>query len=433
MQASQRSITIKKAYKVSGRITVPGDKSISHRSIMIGAIAEGTTRVTGFLAADDCISTMRCFEALGVPIERVSETELIIHGAGLKGLREPNDVLYTGNSGTTTRILPGILTGQNFFCVLTGDESIRRRPTGRIVEPLRLMGADIWGREGGKYAPLAIKGTQLKSITYDLPVASAQVKTCLMLAGLYADGETRITEPSKSRDHTERMLKLFGAKLNIDGNTYTITGGQQLKASEIDVPGDISSAAFFLVAALIVGGSEVVIENVGINETRTGILDALNAMGARIEVIDKKDTSNEPRATLKVKASDLASTIIGGDLIPRLIDEIPILAVAATQAGGRTIIKDARELRVKESDRIATLSAELRKMGANIEELDDGMIITGPTKLKGATVKSHGDHRIAMSLAIAGLIADGETIIEESECISISYPTFERTLISIAK
>ncbi|HZD61050.1 MAG TPA: 3-phosphoshikimate 1-carboxyvinyltransferase [Anaerolineae bacterium] len=426
-------LIIKKANKISGNIAVPGDKSISHRSVMLGAIAEGTTHVTGFLPSEDCISTMSCFQALGVNIERLSDTELVIHGVGLKGLKEPGDVLDVGNSGTTMRILPGILAGQGLFAVLTGDSSIRRRPAGRIVEPLRLMGAEIWGRDGGRYAPLAIQGSRLKGIKYDLPVASAQIKTSLLLAGVLADGETRITEPSKSRDHTERMLQLFGAQLDINDNTYRIMGGQRLKADIIDVPGDISSAAFFMIAASIIDDSLLTMENVGINETRTGIIDVLHEMGARVALHDVEERSNEPRATLEIRSAHLKAVTIGGEIIPRLIDEIPIIAVAATQAEGRTVIRDARELRIKESDRIAALSAELRKMGANIEELEDGMVIHGPTRLRGATVKSHGDHRIAMSLAIAGLVADGKTIIDNSECIAISYPSFEETLRSIVE
>ena len=421
-------LKVRAVSNLKGTIRVPGDKSISHRSIMFGALAEGVTHVTGFLAADDCISTMHCFEALGVEIERLSESELKIHGVGVKGLMEPSVILDTGNSGTTTRILTGILAGQNLFAVMTGDASIRKRPMARVVEPLRLMGAQIWGRGGGTYVPLAIKGAALKGITYDVPVASAQVKTCLLMTGLLADGETILTEPSKSRDHTERMLELFGARLSIEGNRYTITGGQQLKAAQVDVPGDISSAAFFMVAALIAGDSIVTIENVGVNPTRTGVLDALDAMGAGIELANRSNLSNEPRASLLVSGRQLNAITIEGDLIPRLIDEIPIIAVAATQAHGTTTIRDAGELRVKESDRIAALTQELRKMGANIEELEDGMIINGPTPLKGARVNSHGDHRIAMSLAVAGLAAEGETTVEDSEAIAISYPEFERTL-----
>ncbi len=426
-------LTIKKAHSINGNIAVPGDKSISHRAMMVGSLAEGETYVAGFLPAADCLSTMHCLESLGVKIDRLSETELKIHGVGLRGLKEPSDVLDTGNSGTTTRIMPGILSGQDLFAVITGDESIRRRPMARVVEPLRLMGAKILGRENGKYAPLAIKGTRLKGIKYDLPVASAQVKTSLLLAGLLAEGETAVTEPAKSRDHTERMLKLFGANLEIAGTTYKIKGGQELKAQEVDVPGDISSAAFFIVAALIIGGSSLTIENVGVNETRTGLLDALKAMGADVELLGYEEKSNEPRAAVKVSYSPLKLATIEGKIVPRIIDEIPIFAVAATQAEGKTTIKGARELRVKESDRIASLSAELKKMGADIEELGDGMIINGPTRLKGARVKSHGDHRIAMSLAIAALVADGETIIEDSGCVAISYPSFEKTLISVVK
>ncbi|MCL6472092.1 MAG: 3-phosphoshikimate 1-carboxyvinyltransferase [Firmicutes bacterium] len=426
-------LIINKANKIQGTISVPGDKSISHRSVIVGSIADGVTHVTGFLPADDCISTMHCLESLGVGIERISDTELKIHGVGLKGLRESSDVLYAGNSGTTTRILTGVLAGQDIFSVITGDESIRRRPMARVVEPLRMMGAEILGRENGNYAPLAINGKNLKGIKYDLPVASAQVKTALLLAGLLAEGETQITEPSKSRDHTERMLKLFGANLDIDSNTYNIKGGQRLEAAHVDVPGDISSAAFFIVAATIVAGSSLVINNVGVNDTRTGIIDSLMKMGADIELLNIEEKSNEPRAKVVVKSHALSSVTLSGDIIPRIIDEIPVIAVGATQASGKTIIKDARELRVKESDRISALCRELRKMGADIDELEDGMVISGPTRLRGTTVNSHGDHRIAMSLAIAGLAADGKTVIEDSECIAISYPDFESTLMSISR
>jgi 3-phosphoshikimate 1-carboxyvinyltransferase len=421
-------LVVNRAESLSGQISVPGDKSISHRSVMMGALAEGVTNVTGFLAADDCISTMQCFKSLGVEIESISDTQLRIYGSGIHGLSEPEDVLNVGNSGTTLRILPGILAGQEIFTVLTGDESIRRRPTGRVVEPLRKMGAKIQGRDNGFLAPIAITGSQLKGINFSSTVSSAQVKTSLLFAGLMAKGLTTLKEPSKSRDHTERMLKLFGADLVVNGTSYSITGKQKLKAHDIDVPGDISSAAFFMVAALIVGNSEISIENVGINETRTGIMDILKSMSADITFTDERVESNEPRATINVKSSALTAESIKGEIIPRLIDEIPIIAVAATQAKGKTVIKEARELRVKESDRIAALCEELRKMGAEIEELEDGMIVYGPTPLNGATVKSHGDHRIAMSLAIAGLVAEGETIIEDSDCINISYPRFEETL-----
>ncbi|MDI6715846.1 MAG: 3-phosphoshikimate 1-carboxyvinyltransferase [Actinomycetota bacterium] len=425
-------LVVEKASSIKGKITVPGDKSISHRSVIIGSIADGITNITGFLPAEDCLSTVKCMELLGVYIERITETELKVHGVGLKGLKEPDDILYTGNSGTTTRILPGIISGQELFAVINGDASIRRRPMDRVVNPLRSMGAKIWGRYGGRFVPLAIKGSHLKGIKYDLPIASAQVKTSLLLAGLLADGVTEITEPFKSRDHTERMMTLFGADLEIKDNLYKIRGGQSLKASRIDVPGDISSAAFFMVAALIVKDSSLLIENVGVNETRTGIIDVLNKMNADIKLLNLEDVSNEPRATIEINSSQLKATTIEGNLIPRLIDEIPVIAVAATQAKGKTIIKDARELRVKESDRIAALSSELKKMGADIEELEDGIIINGPAILKGAKVKSYGDHRIAMSLAIAALVAEGKTTIEDAECISISYPSFKDTLYSVA-
>jgi len=423
---------IKPAQKIHGEITVPGDKSISHRAIMLGALAQGETVVRGFLPSADCLATIDCFKKMGIAIEMSNvecpmsnDCKIIIKGKGLRGLTKPNKVLDVGNSGTTIRLMTGILAGQGFSCEITGDSSIQKRPMLRVVMPLSEMGALIDGRKekDNVFAPLKIHGQPLKGITYELPVASAQVKSAIMLAGLFTEGKTQVIEKNKSRDHTERMFEYFGASnKGFDGR-------------EIDVPGDLSSAAFFLVAGLLVAGSELTIHNVGLNPTRTGIIDVLHRMGAMLEVKDEQLISGEPRGTITVhcplSAISLTGIKIDGDIVPRIIDEFPIIAVAATQAEGTTEIRGARELRVKESDRIATISSELRKMGAKIKELDDGMIIEGPTKLKGAKVKSYGDHRIAMSLAIAGLIAEGETEIDDTACIETSFPGFEKLLNEI--
>lgn len=418
---------IKPIKKLEGTITVPGDKSISHRGVMLGSLAEGTTIVRDFLPAADCLSTISCFRQLGIHITQDGK-DVIVQGKGLRGLSQPKSTLDVGNSGTTFRLMSGILSAQAFNATLTGDASIQKRPMDRIVKPLGLMGAQLDGKDNGKFAPIHIQGQPLKGITYESPVASAQVKSSILLAGLYASGETTVIEPHKSRDHTERMLAYFGHSLRIEGNKVTTEPCKELYAKEVIVPGDISSAAYFLVAGSIAPNSEILIKNAGINPTRTGILDVLEAMGADIEYMNKRSISGEPVADLLVKSSTLKATIIDGEIIPRLIDEIPIIAVAACFAEGKTIIKDAAELKVKESNRIATVVSELSKMGAEVEETEDGMIITGTGYLKGAEVESYHDHRIAMSLAIAGLVADSETTINNSDSVRISYPQFHDDL-----
>ncbi len=422
-------VNITKALK--GGITVSGDKSISHRAVMIGGIAEGRTRVTGFLTAEDTINSARAMIALGAEVEGVGTESLIVKGRGLRGLSEPENMLDLGNSGTGIRLLMGLLAGQNFFSVLTGDASLRKRPMARVAEPLRQMGANITGREGGKKAPIAIAGSKLKGIDYKSSIASAQVKSSLLLAGLYADGVTGITEPMKSRDHTERMLKSFGAEIKEKDLTVSIKGGQKLNAGELNIPGDISSAAFFLAAASIVEGSDVVIKDIGINPTRTGILDVLKNMGADIELFNKRDFGFEPVADIRVRYAPLKGTIISGGLVPRTIDEFPILCIAGALAEGETIIRDAKELRVKESDRIAAMAEGLRRMGVEIEEFEDGLRIVGRERLNGARCRSYNDHRVAMAFIIAGLKADGETVVEDTEWISTSFPDFMNKLNSL--
>ena len=409
--------------RLNGKIEIPGDKSISHRSVMFGAIAHGETTVTNFLPGEDCLSTISCFRKLGVRI--VEENgRLRIFGKGFEGLTEPSEVLDVGNSGTTIRLLMGILAGRPFFSTLAGDQSIARRPMTRVTGPLKQMGAIIDGRKDGDYTPIAIRGGNLKSIHYQLPVASAQVKSALILAGLQAEGTTTIQEPAETRDHTERMIRQFSGEIQTDQRLITVKGGQCLRAAEVHVPGDISSAAFFLVAGAVIPESEIVLKNVGLNPTRTGILEVLEKMGANVQIISNDPDSFEPSGDIVVKSSNLTGTIIEGDLIPKLIDEIPIIALMATQAKGKTIIKDAEELKVKETNRIDTVVEELRKLGASIEATADGMIIYGQTKLTGGTVSSHGDHRIGMMLAIAALLCDGEVILENPESISVSYPNF---------
>ena len=411
-----------------GAVRVPGDKSISHRALMLGAIAEGVTRVTNWLPAGDCQATLRCVRALGVPIEQHDATTLTVHGVGCDGLQPPRQRLDCQGSGTTMRLLAGILAGRPFTSTLDGHDGLRRRPMRRIIEPLRQMGADVAGRDG-RFPPLQLRGGNLHGIDYRLPVASAQVKSCILLAGLFADGLTTIREPGPARDHTERMLQAMGADLRIEGPTITLVPQPApLRPLTLQVPGDFSSAAFLLVAGAIVPGSRIVIEDVGGNPTRTGLLDVLYAMGARIDVEDQGESGGEPLIDLAVRSGDLQGAQVDGPLVVRMIDEFPILAVAATQAGGKTVVRDAGELRVKETDRIAAVAAELRKMGAEIEEKPDGFVMHGPTTLQGAVVDSHGDHRLAMALAVAGLVAEGETIVEGAEVISDSYPGFVETL-----
>jgi 3-phosphoshikimate 1-carboxyvinyltransferase len=419
---------------LQGCIRVPGDKSISHRALMLGAIAQGETQIEGLLLGEDPRSTASCFQAMGAQISQLN-TELVrVQGIGLGQLQEPMDVLNAGNSGTTLRLMLGLLASHpgRFFTV-TGDSSLRSRPMSRVVQPLQQMGAQIWGRKGNSLAPLAIQGQTLKPIHYYSPIASAQVKSCLLLAGLFTPGQTTITEPALSRDHSERMLRAFGAQLTIDPDTNSVTlnGPAQLHGQKVIVPGDISSAAFWLVAGAIVPDSELVIENVGVNPTRTGILEALALMGADIQLENQREVAGEPVADLRVRSSALKSCTIGGDIIPRMIDEIPILAVAAVFATGTTIIRDAAELRVKESDRITVMAQQLNKMGAKVNELPDGMEITGGTPLVGTDLDSYTDHRIAMSLAIASLVANGITTIHRAEAAAISYPDFTATLTKV--
>ncbi|MCL1699004.1 3-phosphoshikimate 1-carboxyvinyltransferase [Lysinibacillus sp. Bpr_S20] len=408
---------------LQGTLTIPGDKSVSHRSVMFGAIATGKTTVEGFLLGEDCLSTIDCFRKLGVKID-VEGTNVSIDSPGIEGWQEPTEVLYTGNSGTTTRLMLGILAGSNVHSVMTGDASIGKRPMRRVIDPLRQMGAHITGRADGQYTPLAIQGTALQAIDYHMPVASAQVKSAILLAGLRAKGTTIVRENEVSRDHTERMLRQFGAQVDEVSGVISLKGGQTLTGTHVSVPGDISSAAFFLVAGAICENSKVTLENVGVNPTRDGIIEVLQSMGAAITVLPNEDNQSEPTATITIETSALKGTTIEGDIIPRLIDEIPILALLATQANGKTIIKDAEELKVKETDRITAVVDELKKLGATIEATEDGMIIEGPTPLRSASLKTYGDHRIGMMGAVAALIADGAVTLDDAECIAVSYPSF---------
>lgn len=422
-----------KVNHINGVFTVPGDKSISHRAVMFGALAKGTTKVYNFLKGADCLSTIRCFQQLGIEIEEDKESQVItIHGKGLHGLQPPSSVLDVGNSGTTLRLISGILSGQPFESNLTGDQSIQKRPMGRVMKPLTMMNADITSVLENGCAPLCInKGNNtvsLKGTHYQSPIASAQVKSAILLAGLYADGETSVTEPYLSRNHTELMLKEFGANLTVNEKTVTIQPAPKLTAQTIHVPGDISSATYFLVAASILPNSEIVIQNVGVNPTRDGILEVLLAMGATIAKENLKNPEGEAVCDLRVKSSRLHGTTIEGSIIPRLIDEIPAIAVLACFAEGETVIKDAAELKVKESNRIDVMVNQLKKMGADIAATEDGMIIRGGNPLHGAFIDSKEDHRIAMSFAIASLMADGETTIEGAECVNISYPSFYEDL-----
>lgn len=424
-------LKVQAANGLRGTIAVPGDKSISHRSIILGSLAKGATRVRGFLESEDCLNTLRAFQQMGVPIKRGGPGEVEIAGVGLNGLTEPADVIDVGNSGTGIRLMCGVLAGQPFYTVITGDASIRNRPMGRVVEPLKEMGAMIFGRAGGDKAPLSIVGGKLWPIQYKSPVASAQVKSAILLAGLFADGDTSVTEPTLSRNHTELMLRGFGANIRSEGTTATISPRPELVAQDIRVPGDISSAAYFIVAALIIPESQITITNVGVNPTRTGILDALQAMGADITIDNTREEAGEPAADITVRTSDLHGTVIRGELIPRLIDEVPIIAVAAAVASGETVIADAKELRVKETDRVATVASELSKFGVTIDEQPDGMIIHGGAELTGTECDSHGDHRIAMSCAVAGLAAQGETTIHGTDSIRTSFPSFEELLAEL--
>lgn len=412
-------MVIQKIKKAVGQIKVPGDKSISHRAVMLGSLANGITKISGFLKGADCLSTIDCFRKMGIDID-INGENVTVHGNGLRGLKKPDEMLYTGNSGTTTRLLCGILAGQNFDTSVTGDASIQKRPMGRVVKPLSMMGAKI----ENEYCPLYITGTKLHGIDYKMPVASAQVKTAIILAGLYADGETVIHEIEKSRDHTELMLSAMGADLTVDNFDITVKPTNDLTAVNVDVPGDISSAAFFLVLGAIMPNSQITVTNVGVNPTRTGIIDVLKDMGADITLENVHTSAGETVADITVRSSSLKGTTVGGDIIPRLIDELPIIAVAAVFADGETVIKDAQELKVKETNRIRAVVDEFNKCGIDITETDDGMIINGGKSIHGADFKTYGDHRMAMSLTVLAQLADGESTLDDSDCACVSYPTF---------
>ncbi len=421
-----------RAKHLHGEVTIPGDKSISHRAVMFGSLAEGTTEVTGFLRGADCLSTIDCFRRLGISIED-QDDRVLIHGRGLHGLLAPTQLLDAGNSGTTTRLISGILSGQSFETTLTGDASIRKRPMERIIEPLSRMGASITSLSGNGCAPLRIQGHPLHGIHYTTKVASAQVKSSILLAGLYADGATSVTEPALSRNHSELMLNFFGADVKSEGTTATIQPEPRLVGQKVEVPGDISSAAYFIAAGCITPDSELLIQNVGTNPTRDGILRVCEMMNADVTLLNENADIGEPTADLLVRTSSLRGCTIGGDLIPTLIDELPVIAVMACFAEGTTIIRDAAELKVKESDRIAVMTENLTAMGAKVTATDDGMIIEGGHALHGAVIDSHLDHRVAMSFAVVALNADGETEIQGADCVNISYPAFYRDLEKIQK
>ena len=422
---------IKKLTNLHGELTVPGDKSISHRAVMFGSLAKGTTKITHFLEGADCLSTISCFRKMGIDIEN-NNGEILVHGKGLHGLSVPADILDVGNSGTTTRLISGILAGQNFVSELTGDDSIQSRPMKRIMTPLLSMGADITSIKGNNCVPLRITGHPLKAIHYDSPVASAQVKSCVLLAGMYSDGITSVTEPVLSRNHTEIMLNYFGAQVTSEETTASIAPEPSLFAREITVPGDISSAAYFIAAGLLVPGSEILLKNVGINPTRDGLLRVCKDMGADITLLNV-NMEGEPTADLLVRTSSLHGTTVGGEIIPTLIDEIPMIAVMAAFAEGTTVIKDAKELKVKESDRILVMAENLSRMGADITPTEDGMIIHGGKPLHGAEIDSYLDHRVAMSFAVAGLLCDGPLSIKGGDCVKISYPEFYEDLYRLGE
>ena len=418
----------KAIHPLRGEISVPGDKSISHRAVMFGAISKGITEVTNFLQGADCLSTISCFRSMGIEIENTPE-HILIHGKGLHGLSAPSAILDCGNSGTTTRLISGILAGQNFSSTLTGDASIQKRPMDRIIRPLTQMGASIRSIPKNGCAPLEINGHPLHGISYLSPVASAQVKSCILLAGLYADGKTSVTEPALSRNHTELMLNFFGADVTSEGLTASVLPDPFLQGNLVRVPGDISSAAYFIAAALMVPGSEILLKNVGINPTRDGMLRVCHAMGADITLMNKQSSGGEPVADLLVRYTpSLSGTVIEGELIPTLIDEIPIIAVLAATANGTTVIRNAEELKVKESNRLDIMVNELAAMGVSVEGTDDGMRIEGGKPFHGAKIDSRLDHRIAMSFTIASLAAETSTEILRSDCVNISYPTFYQDL-----
>lgn len=414
-----------------GEFIPPGDKSISHRAAILSSIATGKSRVRGFLNSEDTFSTLKAVMNLGSDVryspEGTGDLELIVNGRGLRGLKEPSEIIDAGNSGTTARLLLGLLSGQPFNSRITGDKYLKRRPMGRVVKPLGLMGADIMGENGVDNLPLSIKGQKLHGVSYKLPVASAQVKSALILAGLSAEGVTRIAEPQKTRDHTERILKYFGVNVETDGNNITVMGNNGYEAADLLIPSDISSAAFFIIGALINKRSELLINNVGLNSARTGVIDVLIKMGGDIRVLNQREECGEPVGDVLIRSSELKGIEIKGEWIPKTIDELPVIAVAACFAEGTTKISEARELRVKEVDRIKAMTSELQKLGAKVSELEDGMIIKGVKSLRGAECESWGDHRVAMSLCVAATRAEGETTINGTDCINISYPGFFNT------
>ena len=428
-------LTVSRPRRLAGEIVAPGDKSVSHRAVMLNSIAEGQATVRNFSPGDDCTSTMRIMRALGVEIERMSAEDntgdtLVVSGAGTNGLREADNELDAGNSGTTMRLMSGILAGRDFKATMTGDNSLRSRPMGRIIKPLSMMGAVIHGRENDTLAPLEFDGGNLTGIEYDLPVASAQLKSAILLAGIRAEGETRISQPDASRDHTERMLTAMGADISVDGLDVSV-GQSDIECVDVEVPGDISSAAFWIVAGLIHPNAEVIVKRVGINPTRAGVLTALRDMGANIELVDQRDVAGEPVADVVASTSDLRGTELAGSIMPLLMDEVPIIAVAAAMATNETVIRDAAELRVKETDRISATVDWLVAAGIEAETREDGMAIMGAGKIAGGTYQSQDDHRIAMALGIAGLVSDGPITVTEANCASISYPEFWDELKSL--
>jgi 3-phosphoshikimate 1-carboxyvinyltransferase len=424
------SIIVNGRGPLRGTFSVPGDKSISHRAIMLSSIANGVSKLEGFATGEDCMNTVKAFRSLGVNIDR--EDTLTVEGKGLHGLKEPGETIDTGNSGTTMRLLLGILAGQSFRTVITGDESLRQRPMRRVIQPLREMGAMISGRDGADFAPLTVKGTNLHPIRHVSPIPSAQVKSAVLLAGLYADGETSVNEPLLSRDHTERMLRFFGAELDTDGTTVRIKGGQELKGRSFNIPGDLSAASFFILGACMIPDSKITITNVGVNPTRTRMIDILRSSGAKITLSGARDEALEPVADITVEWSRLNPFKIGPADMPGLLDEIPALAVAAAFTGGESVIRGASELRVKETDRIRALAADLKNLGADVREQEDGLLIRGVETLQGSEVDSFGDHRIAMAMTIAGMISREETTILNTECINTSFPEFIDTLRTLA-
>jgi len=418
-----------------GTLRVPADKSITHRALMLAPLLNGKTRIENFLDSETTRATLNCMRAMGADIQEIDAHTLRVHGRGLRSLQEPRDVLWCLGSGTTIRLLSGICAGQHFLSVLDGTPALKRRPMGRIVEPLKQMGATILARDNDRFPPLVFRGGNLRGIEYALPVASAQVKSAILFAGLFADSPTTVHEPAPSRDHTERMLRALGVDVSrLTENSACVVPPQRLETRDwsLGIPADFSSAAFFIVAALLVKNSELCLENVGLNPGRTGLLDALTRMGASFQIENQREENGEPIGDIIVSANDLRATNVEGSDVPRMIDEFPIFAVAATQAVGETRVRDAQELRIKESDRVATVAQELRKMGAQLEEQEDGFVIAGPTKLRGARVNAHNDHRLAMSLAVAGVIAEGETIIEGWECVADSFPNFSELLLQVS-